>query len=106
MPSGASAEGKETLRWVRIVGWVGVRGMRERSSRLGWVVGMVMAGGARNIVFSTLARTRRSRRERRRKRMGEIEKVLGAKSIVVLERANALIEARWVGMEKNQHILS
>lgn len=69
MPTGTSWDGNEALSWVRTTGLSGDSRSRPRSSRSDSSDGIVEAGGARNIVFSTLAWTipKRSRLQRRRR---------------------------------------
>lgn len=57
MPLGASSVGKEAFKCVLAERWEGDNGIKERSSRFGCATGMEIAGGPRNIVFSTFAET-------------------------------------------------
>lgn len=56
MPSGASVVGNDAFSRVRTTGFSGERRSRPRSSTSGWPDGMVVAGGAVKMVFSTFAR--------------------------------------------------
>lgn len=60
---GVEGVGKEAFRWARTIGFRGERRSRPRSSRSGASEGTDVSGGARKMVFSTLAWAIVARRE-------------------------------------------
>ena len=65
MPLVALLVGNEAFSRVLTVGWSGDIGIKWRSPRFGSGVGIVMAGGPRKTVFSTLAKTADRKEDRR-----------------------------------------